>query len=84
MPSLTTKQKTLAILLLTDMLLAMLYTATGTLALVGFYLYAVPNTLVFWEQAPRLFVQALYGIGGTVWWLTAVLILFWGVRRQSQ
>jgi hypothetical protein len=74
----------LPFLLLIDMRPAMLYTATGTLALVGFYLYAVPNTLVFWEHAPRLFVQALYGVGGTLWWLTAVLVLFWGLRRQSQ
>jgi hypothetical protein len=74
----------LPFLLLINMRLAMLYTATGTLALVGFYLYAVPNTLIFWEQAPRFFVQVLYGVGGTLWWLTAVLVLFWGLRRQSQ
>ncbi len=65
----------LPFLLLTNTRLAMLYTATTTAALVGFYLYAVPSTLPFITQAPLWLAQVLYAVGGTSWWLTVVAVL---------
>ncbi len=65
----------LPFLLLINLQLAILYTVSATSALVGFYLYAVPDTLPFVTGAPHLLAQVLYALGGTLWWLTAVLIL---------
>lgn len=70
----------LPFLLLINLRLAALYTASATIALVGFYLYAVPNTLAFWGQAPHLITQILYGIGGSAWWLTSLIIFVWAMR----
>lgn len=70
----------LPFLLLTHLRLALLYTATTTAALVGFYLYAVPSTLPFITQTPHWLAQVLYAVGGTSWWLTVVAILLLVLR----
>ena len=74
----------LPFLLLANLRLALIYTASATLALVGFYLYAVPNTLSFWDQTPRLAAQILYAVGGSLWWLTALGLLVWAIRTAAR
>lgn len=64
----------LPFLLLRHMRLAILYTVSATFALVGFYLYAVPDTLPLAAGVPHMLTQVLYALGGTAWWLTAALI----------
>lgn len=70
----------LPFLLLTNLGLAMLYTVTTTLALAGFYLYAVPSTFPFITQTPHWLTQVLYAVGGTSWWLTVVVVLLFTLR----
>ena len=70
----------LPFLLLMNLRLAMLYTATTTAALAGFYLYAVPSTLPFITQTPHWLAQVLYAVGGTSWWLTVVAVLLFALR----
>lgn len=73
----------LPFLLLSHMRLAVLYTISATFALVGFYLYAVPNTLPFAAGVPHMVTQVLYAFGGTAWWLTAALILAFCIRDSA-
>lgn len=74
----------LPFLLLSHLRLAIVYTVSATFALVGFYLYAVPNTLPFVAGVPHLLTQVLYAFGGTAWWLTAVVILAFSIRDSSR
>ena len=73
----------LPFLLLTHVRLAILYTVSATFALVGFYLYAVPDTLPFAAGVPHMVTQVLYALGGTAWWLTAAVILAFALRDSS-
>jgi hypothetical protein len=52
------------------------YTIAGTLALVGFYAYAIPATLLIRAATASQLPKVLYGIGGTAWWLTCICIVF--------
>lgn len=59
------------------------YTFTATLAMLGFYAYAIPELFPF---SPKPFSEAskwLYGIFGTLWWLSNAAILIWMLRRKK-
>lgn len=54
----------------------LLYSATGALALVGFYAYAISGLIPGTQLLSRPVTQVLYGFSGTLWWLVC-LVLVW-------
>jgi Gpi18-like mannosyltransferase len=63
---------------------ALIYSAAGTVALVGFYLYAIPELFPYPVSLPRFATQLLYGVGGTLWYLACGLILWLKVSEHSE
>lgn len=60
----------------------LVYSAVSTLALLGFYLYAVPDIFPFaLAVSPRL-AQVAYGLFGSLWWLTCGGLLVWFWRQR--
>ncbi len=62
---------------------ASLYTATGLLALIGFYAYAVPATIRPIVPTVVIDPRWLYAIGGTLWWLSMLTIFLWILRSRA-
>lgn len=61
-----------------------IYSAVSTLALLGFYLYAVPDIFPFaLAISPRL-AQVAYGLFGSLWWLICVGLLVWLGNDQPE
>jgi Gpi18-like mannosyltransferase len=60
------------------------FAATGTAALAGFYIYAVPETLPVSVSLPLIATQLLYGVTGSVWWLSGWLLLWHAARRARE
>lgn len=52
-----------------------IYTISGTLALVGFYQYAVPDVFPLAFHWSYMTKQMVYGLFGTAWWITCGLIV---------
>ncbi len=67
-----------------SVLFAGTYTLAAALALYGFYAYAVPETFCLLPSLPLWLSRLLYGLFGTLWWLTSGVLLIWlGGRRQT-
>ncbi|HHW88990.1 MAG TPA: DUF2029 domain-containing protein [Chloroflexi bacterium] len=45
------------------------YSAVSTLALIGFYLYAVEGIFPYHLSVPHWIVQVAYGLFGSLWWI---------------
>jgi|SRR5579859_239952 len=61
-----------------------LYTAAGMLALIGFYSYAIPSTLLLNVAAGSSWSKIVYGLGGTAWWLSCLLIVLRHLSLRSE
>ncbi len=59
------------------------YTITATLALIGFYEYAVPTTVHAVWLGNSASARALYGAAGTLWWGSVLLLLIWVLHLQT-
>ncbi len=53
-----------------------IYTIVATLGLLGFYAYAVPNTIPLDFQIPLRISQIVYALSGSSWWVACSALLF--------
>jgi uncharacterized membrane protein len=60
------------------------HTLIGMAALLGFYLYAVPELYPFTLALPGWVSQAAYGLAGTAWWAASLILTVLLVRRPAQ
>lgn len=66
--------------------LAVVYSMVSTLALIGFYVYAVEGLFPYSLSIPHWMAQVSYGAFGSLWWITCsvmLLHLFWGLRNDA-
>jgi hypothetical protein len=59
----------------------LVYVTTTTLALLSFYLYAIPDVFPFVLAVPWLVRAVAYGLCGSLWWFTNVLMLIGLLKR---
>lgn len=62
------------------------YSMVSTLALVGFYIYAVEGLFPYSFALPHWMAQVSYGMFGSLWWITCsvmLLHLFWGWHKND-
>lgn len=64
--------------------IALAYTLTATLALYGFYVYAVPETFCFLPPTPAWLTRVLYGLLGTLWWFVSAILSIWIVKQDAR
>lgn len=62
----------------------LIYTLSGTLALLGFYSYAVPVTVEPILPPGVVDARWLYGVGGILWWATVGLLFVWLTKNTMR
>ena len=58
------------------------YTLTATLALIGFYTYAIPGVLTGTPVISPQIAKWLYGAFGSLWWLVCGILLLVSIRAK--